>query len=133
MGDDCKYSGENNRNEDVIKLCEKEGYVKICPEVMGGLPTPRCPSEIVRDSVISKDGDDFTEYFKKGAEISLKLAEENNIKKAVLKAKSPSCGYGKIYDGTFTGTLKEGNGIAAQLLSENGIEIITEEDLKAEE
>ena len=98
--------------------------IPICPEVMGGLPTPRVASERFDDKVITKDGRDVTEQFKKGAEECLFLAKKFEVKKALLKMKSPSCGSGKIYDGSFTHTLIDGDGLTAELLKNNGIEII---------
>ena len=99
----------------------------VCPEQMGGLQTPRNPSEIkIIDGeikVFMNDGRDVTENYKRGAEEVLKLAKELNIKKAIFRKKSPSCGCGEIYDGTFTNTLTKGNGITASLLIENGIEV----------
>ncbi|MDO5708080.1 MAG: DUF523 domain-containing protein [Andreesenia angusta] len=129
LGKNCKYNGGNNRNERVIRICEEEGFIPICPEEMGGLPTPRTPAEIVGNRVLTEDGRDFTANFKRGAEISLRIAKENNIEKALLKSKSPSCGCGKIYDGSFKRKLIIGNGITAKLFIENGIEVLTEEDI----
>lgn len=103
--------------------------ILICPEVWGGLTTPRDPSEVLGDKVFSNKGKDVTENFKRGAEETLKLAKKFGIKKALLKAKSPSCGSGKIYDGTFSRTIVDGYGITAKLLKENGIEIISELDI----
>lgn len=118
---------------------EKEGLIPVCPEVFGGLTTPRTPNEIVggdgddvidgEAKVITKDGEDVTEEFIKGARRALEIARIFNIKKAILKQRSPSCGNGKIYDGTFSGNLIEGDGVTAALFKRNGIEVISEEDL----
>lgn len=124
-----KYSGGSNINEKIIKLQEKYEFILICPEVFGGLPTPRYPSEIVNDKVINNQGEDVTNAFIKGANDALELAVKNGCKKAILKAKSPSCGKGVIYDGTFSGNLTQGYGIACRLLLENGIEVYTEEEI----
>ena len=126
LGQNCKYSGGNNYNKDVVALGEKFELVPICPEVFGGLDTPRSPSEIIGDRVMNKDGEDVTEQFKCGAEQALYIANENNCGVAVLKERSPSCGCGKIYDGSFTSTVIDGNGIATQLFLNNGIEIYGE-------
>ena len=126
LGQNCKYSGGNNYNKDVVALGKKFELVPICPEVFGGLDTPRSPSEIIGDRVMNKDGEDVTEQFKCGAEQALYIANENNCGVAVLKERSPSCGCGKIYDGSFTSTVIDGNGIAAQLFLNNGIEIYGE-------
>lgn len=129
IGENCKYNGGNNSNENVIGLGEYFDFVPICPECFGGLPIPRAPSEIVGDRVLSKDGEDRTAEFKDGAEKSLYVANECNCTVAVLKERSPSCGFGKIYDGTFTGTLVKGNGFTADLLYNNGIRIFGESDI----
>ena len=128
MGVNCKYNGGNNYNEKVMEYLKDKEIIPICPEIMGGLPTPRIPSEIINNKVINKDGIDVTENYKKGAEETLELAKRLGVTKALLKAKSPSCGYKKIYDGTFQDVLIDGNGITAALLLENGFEILTEKD-----
>lgn len=128
-GVNCKYNGENNLNEEMLELLKKGEALLICPEQMGGLETPRRPSEIRiingETKVFMYDGRDVTDNYKKGAEEVLRLAKELNINKAILRKKSPSCGCGEIYDGTFTGTLTKGNGITAALLLDNGIEVET--------
>jgi len=126
-GVNCKYNGGNNLKKEILDLVKKGDAILICPEQLGGLTTPRNPSEIkiINDEVhvITNNGEDVTENFKKGAEEVLKIAKELNIKKAILKKKSPSCGVREIYDGTFTNNLTKGNGITASLLIENGIEV----------
>jgi len=135
-GLNCKYNGGNNLNAEVRELVEKGEAVPVCPEQMGGCTTPRSVVEIAggtgadvldgRCRVINKNGDDVTDQFIKGAEEVLKIAKMTGAKKAVLKAKSPSCGSGMIYDGTFSGKLVRGNGVAAELLLRNGIEVADE-------
>lgn len=140
LGVNCKYNGENNRNERVIEFLKDKKFVMACPEELGGLNTPRIPCEMVglakdilnnkdKGKVINKSGDDITENFLKGAYETLKIVKSNNIKKAILKAKSPSCGYGLVYDGTFSEKLTLGNGVTAQILKDNNIDVITEEDI----
>ena len=129
LGINCKYDGENNKNDKVIEYIKGKEVIPICPEIMGGLPTPRIPSEIKDNKVITKENKDVTNSFYKGAEEVLYLAKLLNVKKALLKAKSPSCGVGEIYDGTFTHTKIKGDGITTRLLKENNIEVITELDL----
>lgn len=128
-GVNCKYNGQNNLNEEMLELLKKGEVLLVCPEQMGGLETPRRPSEIRiingETKVFMDDGRDVTDNYKKGADEVLKLAKALKIKKAILRKKSPSCGCGEIYDGTFTGTLTKGNGITASLLIENGIEVET--------
>lgn len=129
LGIDCKYSGGNNLNEKVLEYIKDYEVIPVCPEIMGGLSTPRPPSERIGDKVLNNQGTDVTNEYTKGALETLKLAKLFNVKKALLKAKSPSCGKGKIYDGTFTSTLIEGNGVTVDLLESNGIEVISEQDL----
>lgn len=131
LGVDCKYDGGNNRlPEDTIeKLTEKYELIPVCPECYGGLTTPRTPSERLGDKVVSKTGADVTEPFRKGAEAALYLAGLFGVRTAILKANSPSCGSGTIYDGTFTGALVHGDGITAELLKAHGIKIIDENAL----
>ena len=129
LGIDCKYNGKNNYNQKVIDYLKDKEVIPICPEIMGGLSTPRPPSERIENRIMNNEGKDVTNEYLKGAEQVLKLSKLLNVKKALLKAKSPSCGKGKIYDGTFNGILIEGNGITVELLQKNNIEIITEQDL----
>lgn len=129
LGSDCKYNGKNNKNESVIALSEKFDLIPVCPECFGGLPTPRMPAEIRDGRVVTKSGEDVTDRFLEGANHTLYIAKESNCPAALLKEKSPSCGYGKVYDGTFTGTLCSGNGITAELLSKNEIMIFGESEI----
>lgn len=125
LGTNCKYSGGNNYSEEVMEFLKDYEIIPICPEQLGGLPTPRPASEIIGNKVMNNEGTDVTSNYQKGAEEALKIAQLLGIKKALLKAKSPSCGNGKIYDGTFSGTLTTGDGITTKLLKENNIEVIT--------
>ena len=129
LGINCKYDGNNNMNEKVLDYLKDKEVIPVCPEIYGGLTTPRTPSEIVGDKVITKGKIDVTIEYLKGAEETLKLAKLFNVKKALLKAKSPSCGNKEIYDGTFTGNKIIGMGITAKLLKENGIEILNENEI----
>lgn len=131
LGAYCKYDGGNNRlpEETIEKLTEKYELIPVCPECYGGLTTPRAPSERTGDKVVSKTGADVTEQFNKGANTALYLAELFGARNAILKANSPSCGSGTIYDGTFTGTLVSGDGVTAELLKAHGINIIDENAL----
>ena len=125
----CRYDGKDNLCPKVKQLVEEGRAVTVCPEVMGGMTTPRIPSERKDGKVINSNGDDNTAYFVRGVEKSIEVVKEYNIKKAILKAKSPSCGKGFVYDGTFSHNIVEGNGVAATLLMENGIEVYTEDEL----
>lgn len=129
-GEKCRYDGKDNLLSCLDLLKEKFILVPFCPEVMGGLEAPRNPSEIVGDNVVMNDGTDVTSEYKKGAEIALMTALENGCEIALMKAKSPSCGVGKIYDGTFSRTLKDGDGITVRLLKKNGIKVFNETQLK---
>ena len=126
LGINCKYNGKSNYNEDIIKLKEKYEIIPICPEVLGGLPTPRIPSEIINNKVINQEGTDVTLEYVTGANKALQILKENNIKIAILKAKSPSCGKGEIYDGSFSHTIIVGNVITAKLFLENDILVLNE-------
>lgn len=122
----CRYDGKSKLNENISALSEKYYLIPVCPEQLGGLKTPRNPSEIINGRVISSAGDDVTAEYRRGAEEALRLARLFGCKKAILKEHSPSCGFGKIYDGSFSGTLIDGSGIAAALLAENGIAVFGE-------
>lgn len=126
LGENCKYNAGNNKNEDVLALGDRYKLIPICPECFAGLPIPRVPSEIKDGKVYSKDGVDLSKEFADGAEKALYVAEENACQIAILKERSPSCGFGTIYDGTFSGALTNGNGITAQLFYEHGIRIFGE-------
>ena len=129
LGEACRYDGKSKPCERVIALFEKYELIAVCPECEGGLPTPRAPSEICLDRVINREGVDVTDNYRKGAECALQVCRENGITLAILKSRSPSCGKGQIYDGSFSGRLISGNGTAADLLIKNGITVLTEEEI----
>ncbi len=126
LGIKCRYDGKSKPNKKVIKLFKSGKLIPVCPEQLGGLPTPREPAEQRGKRVFTKSGKDVTKNFVIGAKDTLKLAKLLNIKEAIFKTKSPSCGCGKIYDGTFTNTLINGNGVTSALLKKNKIKVITE-------
>lgn len=134
VGLNCKYNGGNNFNEKVDKLLREGKAIPVCPEQFGGLTTPRAPSEIKiidgKRYVFNSEGVDVTENFYKGACEVLELAKKLNIKKAILKSKSPTCGYGQIYNGNFEKKLIDGNGILTQMLLDNDIEVINSDDIQ---
>ena len=135
LGVACRYDGLSKPldREIIEKLREQYHLIPVCPEVMGGLPTPRIPSEISSDGkVFRQDGVNVSENYIRGAKEALRLAEIFQCDTALMKEKSPSCGAGKIYDGSFSKTLTDGNGIAAELLQKNGIRIIGESKIFAE-
>ena len=129
LGHNCKYNGKNNKNEKVLEYTKDKYVIPVCPEVFGNLSIPRLPSEIIGNKVVNKRGKDVTNNFIDGANKTLEIAKKLNVKRALLKQKSPSCGCGKIYDGNFTNTIINGDGITTRILKENNIEVITEEDL----
>jgi uncharacterized protein YbbK (DUF523 family) len=133
LGQNVKYDGNNNsilENHFIKKLLNLNILIPICPEVEGGLPTPRVPVEIIDNKAIDKEGNDRTKNFFYGANKTCQIALQNDVKIAIMKAKSPSCGKGKIYDGTFSKKLVDANGIAVIALEEIGIEVFSEDDLK---
>jgi len=129
LGINCRYDGKIIPNNEVIRLAKKEILIPVCPEQLGGLSTPREPSEQNGGKVITISGVDVTCHFIKGAEQVLTLAKIYGIKEAILKQESPSCGCGRIYDGTFSNRLIQGDGVTTILLKKNKIKVITEEDL----
>lgn len=130
LGTPCRYDGKSKPVNSVINLKSKYELIPVCAEVLGGLPTPRIGAEIVKDRVLRADGVDVTENYKNGAQEVLKIARKNNCKIAILKSKSPSCGKNGVYDGTFTRTLINKNGILADLLIKNGICVLDETEIE---
>ena len=124
----CRYDGTACPVLELMRLVEVGLAVPVCPEELGGLSTPRAPAEIRRDRVINAAGEDVTAEFERGAEAALALARRHNISLAILKARSPSCGVGPVYDGTFSHTLTQGFGVTAATLRSKGIEVCSEKD-----
>ncbi|MBB6462202.1 DUF523 domain-containing protein [Flammeovirga kamogawensis] len=133
VGINCRYNGGCTHISKIEQLVIDGKAIPVCPEELGGLPTPRNPVEIVGDEVKDKFGTDQTIAFNKGAQRTLEIAKNANIKKAILQSRSPSCGYGKIYDGSFSGNLIDGNGITSSLLEDNGFEIYTDQNWEGKE
>ena len=134
LGTACRYDGKSKTDERVILLMKKAQLIPVCSEILGGLATPRIPAEIVGDRVMSHDGIDVTAEYLRGAHEVLRLAEFYGCRYALLKERSPSCGKRLIYDGTFSGTLTEGDGVTAALLEKHGVKVFGEseiEDLEA--
>lgn len=132
IGENCKYNGKNNKNEKVLALLEGNEVIPICPEVMGGLPTPRVPAEVVRDVVTTRDGRVVDQEFRRGARLSLAIAQREKPDLIILQSRSPSCGARRRYDGTFTGTLIDRPGVTAELLIENGFQPVDVGDLPSD-
>lgn len=120
----CGGDGSARPCQKVIDLVKHGKAIPVCPEQLGGLPTPRVPAEQRNNKVFTEEGKDVTREFKKGAEEALKIAQLANCKEAILKSKSPSCGSGKVYDGTFSGKLVSGNGVFAELLKRDNIRVL---------
>jgi uncharacterized protein YbbK (DUF523 family) len=129
-GAKCRYDGNAVPCRYVMQLMQEGQALPVCPEQLGGLPTPRTSAEIVGGRVMTRDNTDLTDTFEKGAEEALRLALLAGCDEAILKSNSPSCGYGRVYDGTFTGKKKEGKGVFAALLEKNGIKIYTDEEVR---
>ena len=129
LGENCKYSGGNNRNEKVLEYVKGHEVIPVCPEVMGGLSTPRSPAEIVRGVVTNRDGVNVDREFRCGAQHALEIAMRESVDLAILQSRSPSCGVHEIYDGTFSGTKIPGKGVFAGLLIQNGFSVLDQEDL----
>ena len=129
-GENCKYDGGNNRNEKVLRLMAENDVIRVCPEQLGGLPTPRVPSEIREGIVTARDGRIVDREFRAGAQRCLEIALRERPDLIILQSRSPSCGVKQRYDGTFSGTLTYGAGVTAELLMENGFRCIDVEDLK---
>lgn len=131
LGAACRYDGEGKEYPGIKELMKEYQLVPVCPEILGGLPTPRVPAECRNGKVFTKTGNDVTAEYERGAGEALKLAALFGCEAAILKERSPSCGKGKIYDGTFSGRLTEGNGVCARLLEEKGIKVYGESQIEA--
>ena len=123
LGVRCRYDGQSKPHEGVLSLMRQHTLIPVCPEVMGGLATPRVPAERAGESVLTQEGGDVTEQYRRGAEEALRLAELYGCKAALLKERSPSCGSGAIYDGSFRHILTAGDGVTAELLKAHGIAV----------
>lgn len=129
LGENCKYNGGNNMSEKVLNYVKEHEVISVCPEVMGGLPTPRVPAEIVNGIVTTKDGRNVDKEFRIGANLALEIARKNQVDLVILQSRSPSCGPKQIYDGSFSGKRKDGQGVFAKLLIENGFQVVDVENL----
>lgn len=129
LGVSCRYDGKSKPHPAVLALQGQHQLIPVCGEIFGGLPTPRTPAERVGDRVLTEDGRDVTQEYHRGAEEVLALARRLDCKVALLKERSPSCGIGEIYDGSFTRTLTAGDGVTAELLRASGIAVFGESRL----
>jgi uncharacterized protein YbbK (DUF523 family) len=129
LGNKVRYDGNDSFKEEIAALKEKYDLIPVCPEVLGGLLIPRDPAEIIGSQVLTDKGKDVTTNFKHGAETVLEMCKTSHVSKAIMKSKSPSCGKGMIYDGSFSRTLTPGNGITVELLTKNNIKVYTENEI----
>ena len=129
LGENCKYNGKNNYSEKLAAFLEGHEVVGVCPEVLGGLPTPREPSEIVNGIVRHRDGVSVDEEFRRGAALALDIVVKSKAELVILQSRSPSCGVKSVYDGTFSGNVVPGEGVFAKLLRERGIKIVDVADI----
>lgn len=130
LGVECRYDGKGSLSEQVTSLQGKYNLIPVCPEMLLGGVSPREPVELINGRAIDKYGKDYTEHFIKGANEVLRIARLHNCKVAILKSNSPSCGSNRIYDGTFSHTIISGDGITAELLKKNGINVMDEKSIK---
>lgn len=131
LGTPCRYDGESKGSEAVRALAADFDLIPVCPEVMGGLPTPRVASERRGARVVTRDGRDVTAEYRRGAQLALETALHEGVCAAVLKERSPSCGSGEIYDGSFTGARTAGDGVTAEVLRARGIPVFGETETEA--
>ena len=129
MGRNCKYNGGNNYSEKLAEFLKGKEVMEICPEVLGGLPTPRPSVELVNGIAMDKNGDSKDEAFHRGVDTAMEMIKEEKIDLVVLQSRSPSCGVKQIYDGSFSGKLIEGRGLFAQALKDAGYPIVDVEDI----
>lgn len=129
VGENCKYNGGNNYNEKLADYLKGHEVISVCPEMLGGLPTPRPSGEIVDGTVRTLDGTSLDMQYRKGAEAALEIAKREKVDVAILQSRSPSCGVKQIYDGTFSRKLIDGKGVYASLMDENGFRPIDIEDI----
>ncbi|MGN1370069.1 MAG: DUF523 domain-containing protein [Aristaeellaceae bacterium] len=129
LGENCKYNGGNNRNERVLRYVSGHEVIPVCPEMLGGLPSPRKPVEWRDGHAVTRDGDDWTENFRRGVACALELIDGQHIDLAILQSRSPTCGVKQVYDGTFTSRKIPGQGALAKALAERGIPLMDAEDV----
>lgn len=131
LGVSCRYDGRSKGHPLAEELLKKHTVIPVCPEISGGLPTPRPPAERQGDGVFTESGADVTENYRRGAEEVLRLARLYGCTVAILKERSPACGSGQIYDGSFSHTLTDGFGVAAELLESSGVRVMGESEMEA--
>ena len=132
LGENCKYNGGNNLNPDLLRLLSGHTVIPVCPEVLGGLPVPRIPAEIVNGAVVNREGISVDDAFRRGAEKALELAAAERPDLVILQSRSPSCGTRQVYDGTFSGTLVRGKGVFAEMVANAGFRVMDAEEVLAD-
>ena len=130
LGENCKYNGGNNYNQKVVDFLKGHEVISVCPEMLGGLPAPRAACEILDGIVVGKDGNVYDSQFRSGARTALEQALAEGAQLAILQPRSPSCGTGIIYDGTFSGVKIPGSGVFSQMAQEAGIKTITADEIE---
>ena len=131
LGENCKYNGGNNLNPELLRLLSGHTVIPVCPEVLGGLPVPRIPAEIVNGAVVNREGISVDDAFRRGAEKALELAAAERPDLVILQSRSPSCGTRQVYDGTFSGTLVRGKGVFAEMVANAGFRVMDAEEVLA--
>ena len=131
LGENCKYNGGNNLNPELLRLLSEHTVIPVCPEVLGGLPVPRIPAEIVSGVVVNREGVCVDDAFRRGAEKALELAAAERIDLVILQPRSPSCGTRQVYDGTFSGMLVRGKGVFAEMAANAGFRVMDAEEVLA--
>ena len=126
LGAGCRYDGKNKENTQVLRLMEQHTLIPVCPDILGGLSTPRPPAERQGEQVVNDQGRDVTAEYQRGAREVLRLCRLYGCRCAILKQRSPACGSREVYDGSFSGTLRPGDGVLAELLKQNGIRVLDE-------
>ncbi len=129
LGENCKYNGGNNYNQNVVDYCKGQEVISVCPEIMAGLGAPRDSAELVEGIVKTKNGRDIDDEFRQGVTLAMEYVRKENIDLAVLQSRSPTCGVNQIYDGSFQGQLIQGKGIFTAALEEDGYRVMDAEDL----
>ena len=131
LGVACRYDGLSRPMSSIPFDVKGFTFIPVCPEILGGLPTPRVPAERVGKTVLRRDGVDVTAEYQRGAEETLRIAKLYDCRYAILKERSPSCGSGEIYDGQFSGALTNGDGVTTELLKAQGITVVGDSELSS--
>ena len=129
LGENCKYNGGNNFSPAVVEFVKDKEVVPVCPEIMAGMGCPRTPIEIVNGVLMDRNGNNVDDAMRKAVELAMDWIRREDIHCAILQPRSPTCGVHQVYDGTFSGTLREGSGVFAQALKDAGYRVLDAEDI----